>query len=340
MGRYLTGASASAMGAAAGAFVLPGQLPTFGTGRFLVFTRSQSWTPPVGVLEVRARVLGGGAGLTAGGSSSFGSYCSATGGQPASGAVAGVGGVGAGGDFQAAGGLGGAGFRGGGGASGSELGTGGAGGGGGATSGGGGGAVGGKVGGAGLNNGPRFGGGGASVFGNGSSPPDSEGMPGIPGSDLTGDRISLNNNGLVTLPHPLFGFVGGGGKAQTVTGQSGGCGAGGAGGGTSAATPGGRGGWGGACGGGGGAGGDDAQGGVGGFCWSAWDKSAPSTVGGQELRIGGGMGGTQARAGGGGGGYARGVFTVEPGQPIAITVAQQGDNYTQGVSGGLVIVEF
>lgn len=341
MGRHLSGASASAMGAAAGAYTLPGQLPAFGSGRFLIFTRSQSWTPPAGVLEVRARVLGGGAGITSGGASSFGAYCSASGGQPASGAVAGVGGAGSGGDFQSAGGAGGAGFRGGGGASGSELGPGGAGGAGAATSGGGGGAVGGKVGGAGLNAANRFGGGGASAFENGAAPADSSGLGGAPGPDITGDRSSFHNNGALALPHPLFGFVGGGGRATTPTGQSGGSGAGGAGGGTSSANAGGRGGWGGACGGGGGNGGEEAQGSAGGFCWSAWDKTAPTTVNGsQELRIGGGMGGTLARAGGGGGGYARGVFAVPPGQPIPITVAEQSAWHTDGVSGGLVVVEF
>lgn len=107
----------------------------FGTGQVQVFSSSGSWTVPTGISRVRARVWGGGAynvgsgggfslraiydltgvtsvavtvgvagssSPTAGGTSSFGSYCSATGGVT-SGVAAGIG---SGGDINNTGGLG------------------------------------------------------------------------------------------------------------------------------------------------------------------------------------------------------------------------------------------
>jgi hypothetical protein len=110
----------------------PGSGP-FGTGNVQVFGVSGTWTVPPAINNVRVRVFGGGggsygggggfametiynlagAGVTSvavtvagsttgtGGTSSFGSYCSATGGTPA-----GVGGTGVGGDINTTGGTG------------------------------------------------------------------------------------------------------------------------------------------------------------------------------------------------------------------------------------------
>ena len=107
----------------------------FGTGQVQVFATSGVWTVPPGIGKVRARMWGGGgynygsgggfslrtiydlsgvtsvfvtvgaggiSGSTTGGTSSFGSYCSATGGVTAGGAV----GAGSGGDINTSGGLG------------------------------------------------------------------------------------------------------------------------------------------------------------------------------------------------------------------------------------------
>jgi len=117
----------------------------FGTGQVQFFSASGTWSVPPGIGKVRARVWGGGgydrgsgggfslraiydltgvtsvavtigvggsaATPTSGGTSSFGSYCSATGGATASGVV----GAGTGGDINYSGGLGGTGGAGGGG---------------------------------------------------------------------------------------------------------------------------------------------------------------------------------------------------------------------------------
>jgi hypothetical protein len=77
-----------------------------------VFTSSGTWTKPSGVTEVRVTVVGGGAGgggsggtaATNGGTSSFGAFCSATGGTAV---TSPVGGVGSGGDINIKGGSGG-----------------------------------------------------------------------------------------------------------------------------------------------------------------------------------------------------------------------------------------
>ena len=105
----------------------------FGTGRVQFFSASGTWTVPLGISKVRARVWGGGgynsasgggfsmktiynltgvtsvavtvgAGSTStnGGTSYFGSYCSATGGGTTAGTV----GAGTGGDINYSGGLG------------------------------------------------------------------------------------------------------------------------------------------------------------------------------------------------------------------------------------------
>lgn len=337
MGRNLSGASAAAMSAAAGDLVLlPGQLAAFGSGRVEVFSKSGNYVVKPGVKQIRVRLVAGGAGLIAGGSTSFGALLSATGGQPAVGAAPGAGGVGTGGDFQASGGPGGAAFRGGGGASGSELGTGGAGGAGFGDSGGGGGAVGGKNGGAASTtvNAP---GGGASAKENGNTAvaagTQSEG--GLDFSTLA--SAGYNNTLNVIIPHPLFCFIGSGGSGA-ATGGGGNAGSGG--GGAGAGSAGGYGGNGGVGGGGGGSGGTETRGGCGGVCYPASDLYPSSNTDNRTRRIGGGLGGAGDRAGGGGGGYARGAFAVEPGQVIPMTIAQQSASYVNGHSGGLIVVEY
>lgn len=337
MGRNLSGASGAATATAASDLILlPGQLPAFGSGRVEVFAKSGNYVVPAGVKQIRVRLVAGGAGLIAGMSTSFGSLLSATGGQPAVGAAPGAGGVGTGGDFQASGGAGGAAFRGGGGASGSELGNGGAGGAGFGDSGGGGGAVGGKNGGSASTtiNAP---GGGASAKENGNTAAtagaSSEG--GLDFSTLA--SANYNNTLNVIIPHPLFCFIGSGGTGG-ASGSGGNAGSGG--GGAGAGSSGGYGGAGGACGGGGGSGGTETRGGAGGVCYPASDLYPPASIDNRTRRIGGGTGGAPDRAGGGGGGYARGVFVVEPGQVIPMTIAQQSASYINGHSGGLIVVEY
>ena len=85
---------------------------TFGTGKVQFFAASGTFTVPAGITAVRTRVFGGGANSsTAGNTSSFGAYCSATGGQAGY-----TGGVGSGGDVNYTGGSGSAtGYSGGGG---------------------------------------------------------------------------------------------------------------------------------------------------------------------------------------------------------------------------------
>jgi hypothetical protein len=118
----------------------------FGTGQVQMYFASGTWSVPPGIGKVRARVWGGGghnggsgggfsmeaiydltgvtsvavtvgaggnAGVPLGGTSSFGSYCSATGGAAAGGAI----GVGSGGDINNSGGAGANGCGGGGSAS-------------------------------------------------------------------------------------------------------------------------------------------------------------------------------------------------------------------------------
>lgn len=345
MGRHLSSAAAL-LGSTAlvglGGYVLPGQLPVFGSGHFTSITRSGDFRVPDDVTVIRVRVLAGGGGSSLpGGSTSFGAYLSATGGQNAVGATPGLGGVGVGGDFQAAGGAGGAGIRGGGGAAGSELGDGGAGGAGGTETGGGGGAVGGKIGGAGLNVMERRGGGGASPFGHGETPANDPDAWARGGHDITGRGAGgYHNAGGIMVPHLLFGFFGGGGTNTPSNGGTaapGGSGAGGAGG-SRTSTSNARGGYGGVCGGGGGGGGV----GLGGWGGVAYDETIalqPLNISSTWTRLGGGMGGDGTRAGAGGGGYARGVFAVAPGQIIPATVAFQS-LADGGASGGLIIVEW
>lgn len=335
MGRFLSSAGAAALSAAVGDVLLPGQLPPFGSGRIEVHAKSGDFIVPADVKQIRVRLVAGGAGLIAGGSTSFGALLSATGGQPAVGAAPGAGGIGTGGDFRASGGPGGAGFRGGGGASGSELGNGGAGGGGFGDLGGGGGAVGGKNGGAASTtiNAP---GGGASAKQHGNTATLAGNMSegGLDFSTLA--SAGYNNTLLAFIPHPLHAFIGSGGTgAGTGSGGDAGSGAGGAGAGSN-----GRGGRGGACGGGGGAAGTETEGGCGGVCYPASSVSPPSSIDQKTRRIGGGLGGAGDRAGGGGGGYARGVFAVEPGQVFPMTIAQQSASYINGHSGGLIVVEY
>jgi hypothetical protein len=351
MGRYLSSASASALAVVAGeGYLLPGQLPAFGTGRFEVFTLpTVTVTIKPGVKQIRVRVAGGGGGATAAGATSFGDLISATGGAAPNGLVPGDGGIGIGGDYQAAGGKGGAGKGGGGGAAGSEMGKGGDGGAGGLT-GAGGGAVGAMIGGAAAATTSTRGPGGASAFGPGQPSPSRRGGP-----DMTGQSVggAVNLSG-IALPHALFAFTGAGGGPMSAFNDNidagpgaGGAGSGSGGNGTNNQSPG----KGGACGGGGGAGGggtatEPSQGGLGGAVWPATFINRytindwPDRYIG-PMRIGGGRGGNHidtGKAGAGGGGYARGVFAVVPGQQFPVTVAQQDD--ADGKSGGMVILEY
>ena len=350
MGRFLSGAASSALAVVAGeGYLLPGQLPAFGSGRFEVLVRASTViTIKPGVKQIRVRVQGAGGGATTAGATSFGALISASGGAAPNGLIGGVGGVGVGGDYQAAGGKGGDGKGGGGGAAGSELGVGGAGGAGG-IAGGGGGAVGGKVGGAGSAATSTLGAGGASPFADGGAAP-----AGVPGQDMTGQAHGVNNLAQVAIPHPIFAFTGGGGGryAGYSSGYDAGSGGGG-GGGTSggAGTLNNPGGLGGVCGGGGGSGGagtanEPYVGALGGAVWPASFLRRSTVAEWPDryvgpLRIGGGQGGNHidaGKAGAGGGGYARGVFPVEEGQQYTVTVAQQND--TDGKSGGMVILEY
>lgn len=86
----------------------------FGSGNVLFITANQSWTPPPGVFNVRARMWGAGSGRgLPGGTTSFGSFCSATGGS----ADGKTGGNGVGGDINHKGGNSPGGYGGGGSAS-------------------------------------------------------------------------------------------------------------------------------------------------------------------------------------------------------------------------------
>lgn len=350
MGRFISTQNRNAATSlGAGGVILPGALPTFGTGRFLVISKSRIWRVPDEVHRVRVRLVAGGGGYTtAGQSTSFGTLLSATGGQPGNGQVGGAGGIGIGGDFQASGGRGGHGLRSGGGAAGSELGAGGNGGAGNANStgaGGGGGGVGGNDGGAGINVVEVAGGGGGSAFGSGENASNVAGVIKYGGPDVTGRYHGFQNSGNLSLKHLFDGFIGGGGYSSsgTSTGTSGGSGAGGAGSyGRSTASAVSKSGRGGFCGGGGGAGQNTSGGGFGGVC--SVDTEALPSIGPSaqliELRVGGGAGSNgDAGSGAGGGGYARGEFDVEPGQTITVTVAQQSDD-SLAVSGGLVLVEW
>lgn len=89
-------------------------LDSFGTGKVELFTNSGTFVVPEGITVVRARCFGGGGGGwngtgTAGGTSSFGAYCSATGGGAGLGVAPffGAGGTGIGGDINRTGGNGG-----------------------------------------------------------------------------------------------------------------------------------------------------------------------------------------------------------------------------------------
>lgn len=76
-----------------------------------VFTSSGTWSKPTDVRTIKVTVVGGGGGQTgAGGTSSFGSFCSANGGARALGSTGGAGGTASGGDFNQSGQDGGYGF--------------------------------------------------------------------------------------------------------------------------------------------------------------------------------------------------------------------------------------
>lgn len=258
-----------------------GYMGEFGSGLWRVFLASGSFTIPAGVKEIRVRVVGGGGGAggggcggggggyahgvfqvtpgdvyavtvsgknrNAGGTSSFGSLISATGGGVGSNSPTyphqnyGAGGIGIGGDFQAKGGSGGTGGSyGGGGGAGSQLGDGGnAGGSGGAGVGG---------------NGSSAGGGGGSAFGPNYHDPNKGGLDALGNSSAGAGAV--NPVGAL-IRFPFDGFTGGGGAVlNSATGEKigypGGSGAGGGGSGGYPATGGVSAGLGGVGGGGGG----------------------------------------------------------------------------------------
>lgn len=315
MGRYLSQSIAQTLAATAGLASLPaypGQLPVFGSGKVaLLFKTDAAWRSPISG-QARVRVVGG-AGLTesSGGSSSFGSLISATGGEAPSGAEGGAGGVGIGGDFQASGGKGGRGLAsiggGGGGGAGSQLGDGGRGGDAvdvidetsrGKHSGGGGG-VGGHAGGTGAS--------WAAAAGGGS--PLAAADASVSGYNFQGVAGYSAGAAMVDgLAPPFFQFVGGYGDAANAPGLSGQ-------GGTGELS------WSGPINGGTTKG---RQGGIGGGGGGSF-----SSTGYRSLR-GGGQGGGQGFGGAGGAGYAHGVVDLIADQVIPITVAD----------GGLVIVEW
>lgn len=316
MGRYLspvlTSVSALALGGIAGIPAYPGQLSVFGSGKAQVLYNSDSgWRVPVSG-TFRIRVLGGyGLTETTGGTSSFSTLISASGGIKPTGVNGGLGGQGYGGDFQADGGTGGNGLAsiggGGGGAAGSQIGRGGNGGNAievvsGETRGrhgGGGGGVGNHHGGVGSEWGTPAGGGSPLASAIGS----------VSGHNFLGITDYASGAAMVdSLAPPYFYFLGGFGSGLNDPGLSG---QGGMGevsyttsfnGGTVVGR---RGGFGG--------------GGGGGF---------GST--GYKSLLGGGQGGGSGIGGAGGGGYAHGGFDLVEGEIIPITVA----------AGGLVIVEW
>jgi len=178
----------------------------FGTGKLEFFASSRTFTVPTGITTVRVRMWGaGGSYVSAGGTSSFGSYCSATGGrEPASSAA----GTGSGGDINISGGNGNA--NGGGGGAGSLFGSGGYGGAGGGSGGGG------SWGGAGKGSS-----GGNGVYGTGGQGGASANIPGGPGEGVV---LGLNSIDLI-------GTGGGGGGSGNADAWPGGAGTNGGGGG-------------------------------------------------------------------------------------------------------------
>lgn len=316
MGRHIpqtpTASSAAALGGIAGVPSYPGQLPVYGRGQAVIlYASNANWRVPT-TGRFRVRVLGG-SGLTdaSGGTTSFGSLISATGGSKPNGTAGGLGGLGFGGDYQAAGGVGGTGLAsiggGGGGAAGSQLGPGGNGGNAvevidGSTTGrhgGGGGGVGGHNGGTGTTWGTPAGGGS----------PLASAVGGVSGYNFLG--VTDYSAGAVTvdgLAPPYFYFLGGFGSGTADPGLSG---QGGRGelsymGSINGATIVGR------------------QGGFGGGGGGGFGGA------GYKSLLGGGQGGKTGFGGAGGGGYAHGEFNLTEGDQIPITVA----------SSGLVIVEW
>ena len=316
---------------AGGNSVPPGYMGVFGNGLWQVFSASSPFTVPANVTAVRVRVVGGGGGgrlggaggggggyahgifavapgntfpvtvgvggtgsasPTSGGTSSFSTLISATGGAASSGSTAAAGGVGVGGTFQATGGSSGATGYSGGGAAGSQLGNGGNGGiySGTSYAGGGGGVGNGN--GASSVSGTSMSGGGGSPFG----PPAFVGQ-GSP--DALGNMAANTALAGVTAPsgatNPinatvrfLFdGFPGGGGAgtAQTAASSNGGNGGiGGGGGGCYYSTSSAYGGNGG-IGGGGGGGYNGGNGGMGGGGGAGANASGIAGNGGQGLVI-------------------------------------------------------
>ena len=302
----------------------------FGTGNFQVFTSSGTFvaTTP----SIRVRTIGGGQGAGSGspgngGTSSFGTLISATGGTSSVGA-------GTGGQFQASGGVGGTagvGGGGGGGAAGSLAGTGGAGGNGTAYDGGGGGGCpgAGAAGSGSAANGFSGGGGGyyPAVGITGGANSQGTSAAGSPASATPAQNGAPPTNVLYRFPFFAEGGGGGGGIINSAFYPGNGA-------------PGGGGGGGGGS--GGGAGGDGGGGGGGSI-----GESSVARAGGGGGFGGGGGGGTTGSGtgynGGNGGGFAIGVFSLVPGATFTVTVGVAGTAGTDyGAAGGkgLVIVEW
>ena len=318
----------------------------FGTGYYQVYYSNTTFTVPIGVSTIRVRVVGGGGGGgapasagTAGGTTSFGSYISATGGTGGSGTTGGTGGTGAGGIWNVSGGVGGSSVNAGGGAAGSSIGNGGVGG----TSdnnthgGGGGGGVGSNNGGsvtyAGSGgNAPGAGGGGSSGPGGGlTGPSGGAAVGGVGGADSAGGNAAPGAAGAssptgITVRFPFDQLPGGGGGGAT-SGNGGAGGPGGGGGGAYNASASANGGPGGVGGGGGGAG----------------TSATPGTAGAGGYGAGGGG---AAAAGGAGGGYSITILPVTPGLQFVVTVGAAGAGHTasgatSGNGGaGLCVVEW
>ncbi|MEL7966905.1 hypothetical protein AAG587_11060 [Vreelandella neptunia] len=323
MGRYNSKESVTTVGAST-LITTPGSvgvgyLGVFGTGSYRVFFKSGSFPIPDGVTSIRVRVVGaggagGGSGTAGdpGGTSSFGTLISATGGD---GGVSGnvntgtaYGGAGTGGDFQASGGnaikdsieaygQGGA-------AAGSQLGKGGD-------------SL--SVGGAAVGGVPSVSSNGSSAFGkarNSSGGPNAAGaVIGIVGSYGMSDVAAAQIASMELpkrFPYDFFDGAGGGvtdnpsGTGDAV--YAGGSGAGGA--------------------------YMSNQGSGGGAGGGAGAK-------GDALIGGGGGGDASSSAGGGaGGGYAHGILSVVQGDNHTVTVGEGGSG-PEGLGGdGLVIVEW
>lgn len=280
MGRILEGGSISSAGGGSLSYPVGGPNPvtgSFGTGKARIFNTSGTFVVPDGITSVRARVWGAGGTnypLATGGTSSFGTFCSATGGSPAGGAgstIGGNGGTGIGGDINSNGG------KGGNGASGSA---------------GGGGGVGNIFGAGGDGNGisKASGGGGASPGGNGGN--GVYGRGGRGGFSNSTVFFGAENGESFGITEPSFDAIGcGGGGGGCGNAGSAGNGSNGGGGG-GAHVNGTRAGFGGFPGGGGGGGYTGNAEGAGGAGGGGFSMKVCSVTPGQSITVTVGMNGT------------------------------------------------